>query len=72
VPGATVNEFVDGDIYRWGSLMAGAFVGSLPLVILYALFRRVLRVGNDWRGERVSEAVILPSPAWLVTLRPTR
>ena len=34
VPVAIVNEFVDGDIYRWGSLMAGALAGSLPLVIL--------------------------------------
>lgn len=38
VPVAIVNEFVDGDIYRWGSLMAGALMGSLPLVILYAFF----------------------------------
>ena len=38
VPVAIVNEFVDGDIYRWGSLMAGALVGSLPLVILYSFF----------------------------------
>ncbi len=38
VPVAIVNEFVDGDIYRWGSLMAGALLGSLPLVILYAFF----------------------------------
>ena len=37
-PVAIVNEFVDGDIYRWGSLMAGALVGSLPLVILYSFF----------------------------------
>jgi multiple sugar transport system permease protein len=37
-PVAIVNEFVDGDIYKWGSLMAGALVGSLPLVILYAFF----------------------------------
>ena len=37
-PVAIVNEFVDGDIYRWGSLMAGALAGSLPLVILYAFF----------------------------------
>jgi multiple sugar transport system permease protein len=36
VPVAIVNEFVDGDIYRWGSLMAGALVGALPLVILYS------------------------------------
>jgi multiple sugar transport system permease protein len=38
VPVAIVNEFTDGDIYRWGSLMAGALVGSLPLVVLYAFF----------------------------------
>jgi multiple sugar transport system permease protein len=38
VPVAIVNEFVDGDIYHWGSLMAGALVGSLPLVVLYAFF----------------------------------
>src|SRR5262244_1843215 len=38
VPVAIVNEFVDGDIYKWGSLMAGALVGSLRLVILYAFF----------------------------------
>ncbi len=38
VPVAVVNEFVDGDIFRWGSLMAGALVGSLPLVILYSFF----------------------------------
>jgi multiple sugar transport system permease protein len=38
VPVAIVNEFVDGDIYRWGALMAGALSGSLPLVILYAFF----------------------------------
>ena len=38
VPVAIVNEFVDGDIYRWGALMAGALVGSLPLVILYTFF----------------------------------
>ncbi len=38
VPVAIISEFVDGDIYRWGSLMAGAMVGSLPLVVLYAFF----------------------------------
>lgn len=37
-PVAIVNEFVDGDVYKWGSLMAGALVGSLPLVILYSFF----------------------------------
>jgi len=38
VPVAIVSEFVDGDVYKWGSLMAGALVGSLPLVILYSFF----------------------------------
>nr|WP_300178766.1 hypothetical protein [Bradyrhizobium sp.] len=52
VPVAIVNEFVDGDIYKWGSLMAGALVGSLPLVIL-RLLRRALRICDDRSRERV-------------------
>jgi multiple sugar transport system permease protein len=38
VPVAIVTAFTDGDQYRWGSLMAGALVGSLPLVLLYSFF----------------------------------
>ncbi len=38
VPVAIVTALVDGDVYRWGSLMAGAMIGSLPLVVLYAFF----------------------------------
>lgn len=38
VPVAIVSAFTDGDQYRWGSLMAGSLVGTLPLVILYAFF----------------------------------
>jgi multiple sugar transport system permease protein len=38
VPVAIVTALVDGDIYRWGSLMAGAMIGALPLVVLYAFF----------------------------------
>ena len=38
MPIAVVSEFVDGDVYKWGSLMAGALLGSLPLVILYSFF----------------------------------
>jgi hypothetical protein len=34
--GRIVNEFLDGDICRWSSLIAGALVGSLPLVVLCA------------------------------------
>ena len=38
VPVAIVTAFTDGDQYKWGSLMAGALVGSLPLVVLYSFF----------------------------------
>jgi multiple sugar transport system permease protein len=38
VPVAILSAFTDGDQYRWGSLMAGALVGALPLVVLYAFF----------------------------------
>src|SRR5258708_4955298 len=38
VPVAIVNEFVDGATYRWGSLMAGSWAGSLSLVIPYPFF----------------------------------
>lgn len=38
VPTAIVSEFVDGDIYRWGSLMAGALLGSVPVAIVYMFF----------------------------------
>lgn len=38
VPVAIVTNFTDGDIYRWGSIMAGALIGAMPLVILYAFF----------------------------------
>jgi multiple sugar transport system permease protein len=32
------SELVRGDIYFWGSLMAGAVLGSVPIVILYVFF----------------------------------
>ena len=38
VPVAVVTELVRGDIYAWGSLMAGALLGSLPVAILYSFF----------------------------------
>ena len=38
VPVAIVTAFTDGDQYKWGSLMAGALVGALPLVVLYSFF----------------------------------
>ena len=38
VPVGVITELVEGDIYHWGSLMAGALLGSLPVAILYAFF----------------------------------
>ena len=38
VPVAVVTELVEGDIYHWGSLMAGALLGSLPVAVLYSFF----------------------------------
>ena len=32
------SELIRGDIYFWGELMAGAILGSVPIVILYVLF----------------------------------
>lgn len=38
VPVAIISEMVDGDIYRWGSLMAGSLFGSIPVAIIYMFF----------------------------------
>jgi multiple sugar transport system permease protein len=32
------SELIRGDIYYWGSLMAGAALGSLPIVVVYVFF----------------------------------
>ncbi len=32
------SELIRGDIYFWGQLMAGAILGSVPIVVLYVLF----------------------------------
>ena len=38
VPVGAITELVEGDVYHWGSLMAAALMGSLPVVILYSFF----------------------------------
>jgi multiple sugar transport system permease protein len=38
IPIGVITELVEGDIYHWGSLMAGALLGSLPVAILYSFF----------------------------------
>ena len=38
VPVGAITELVEGDVYHWGSLMAAALFGSLPVVIMYSFF----------------------------------
>jgi multiple sugar transport system permease protein len=38
VPVGVLTELVDGDVYHWGSLMAGALFGSIPVAVLYSFF----------------------------------
>lgn len=38
VPVGVVTELVEGDIYHWGALMAGALLGSLPVAFVYSFF----------------------------------
>ena len=32
------DELVQGDVYQWGPLMAGALLGSLPVAFIYSFF----------------------------------
>ncbi len=38
VPVGVVSELIRGDIYFWGQLMAGALLGSIPVVLIYSFF----------------------------------
>ena len=38
VPVAVLSELVEGDVYHWGPLMAGAMLGSLPVALVYSFF----------------------------------
>ena len=38
VPVGVITELVEGDVYHWGSLMAGALFGSLPVAFVYSFF----------------------------------
>ncbi len=38
VPVGVLTQLVEGDVYHWGSLMAGALLGSLPVAIFYSFF----------------------------------
>jgi multiple sugar transport system permease protein len=36
VPVGFVTELVEGDVYHWRALMAGALLGSLPVAVIYS------------------------------------
>ena len=38
VPIGVITELIDGDVYHWGALMAGALLGSLPVAVVYSFF----------------------------------
>jgi multiple sugar transport system permease protein len=38
LPVGVVTELVQGDVYDWGPLMAGALFGSLPVAFVYSFF----------------------------------
>ena len=38
VPVGIVTELIEGDVYHWGALMAGALLGSLPVALVYSFF----------------------------------
>jgi ABC-type glycerol-3-phosphate transport system permease component len=38
IPVGVVNELIRGDVYFWGTLMAGALLGSVPVAVVYSLF----------------------------------
>ena len=38
LPVGVVTELVEGDVYHWGALMAGALCGSLPVAVIYSFF----------------------------------
>lgn len=38
VPVGVVSELIKGDVFFWGSLMAGGLFGSIPVAIVYSFF----------------------------------
>ena len=38
IPAGVVIELIRGDVYFWGSLMAGALLGSVPVAVVYSFF----------------------------------
>jgi multiple sugar transport system permease protein len=40
IPVGVPNSLTSGDVSKWGSLMAAALLGSLPVVLVYGMFMR--------------------------------
>jgi len=38
VPVGVTSELIRGDVFYWGSLMAGALLGSIPVAVVYSFF----------------------------------
>jgi multiple sugar transport system permease protein len=38
VPVGVTSELIRGDVFFWGSLMAGALLGSIPVAVVYSFF----------------------------------
>jgi multiple sugar transport system permease protein len=38
IPVGVVSELIKGDVFFWGSLMAGALLGSVPIAVVYSFF----------------------------------
>lgn len=38
IPVGVVSDLIRGDVFYWGSLMAGAVLGSVPIVVIYVFF----------------------------------
>jgi multiple sugar transport system permease protein len=38
IPVGVVSELIKGDVFFWGSLMAGALFGSVPVAVVYSFF----------------------------------
>jgi multiple sugar transport system permease protein len=38
IPVGVTSELIKGDVFYWGSLMAGALLGSVPVAVVYSFF----------------------------------
>jgi hypothetical protein len=64
IPSAVVGELIRGDVYYWGELMAGALLGSVPMVMIYVFFLDYYVSGLTAGGDqRIKETYV--ATAWV-------